>query len=320
METGHARQSKTARMRSEITAPLRDVQAPPPLPEVEDGFRTILADPPWRFTNRTGKVAPEHRRLDRYSTMTLDDICRMGVEQIAARNAHLYLWVPNALLPEGIKVMEAWGFRYVSNIVWAKRRKDGGPDGRGVGFYFRNVTELLLFGVRGSMRTLAPARSQVNMIETRKREHSRKPDEQYDLIEACSPGPFLEMFARYPQDGWAAWGDEATDGVAPRGRSHRGYGGGALEALPHLDPHVRIPEGAAERFGDVLREQYEAGLSIRQIAAATGFSIARVRTLLEKAGTSHRGRGRMAKRADDKDQLRLLEQRSEYMSESDVAE
>ena len=76
-------------------------------------------------------------------------------------------------------------------------RKDGGSDGRGVGFYFRNVTELILFGVRGkNARTLAPGRSQVNMIQTRKREHSRKPDEQYDLIESCSPGPFLELFGR----------------------------------------------------------------------------------------------------------------------------
>ena len=190
-------------------APLREVQPPPPLPTVEGGFQTVLADPPWRFANRTGKVAPEHRRLDRYSTMELDDICALPVDDVTAKNAHLYLWVPNALLPEGLKVMEAWGFRYVSNIVWAKRRKDGGPDGRGVGFYFRNVTELLLFGVKGSMRTLAPARSQVNMIETRKREHSRKPDEQYPLIEACSPGPYLEMFARRARFGWDYWGDQS---------------------------------------------------------------------------------------------------------------
>lgn len=195
----------------------------PPLPEVAGGFKTILADPPWRFQNRTGKVAPEHRRLDRYDTMTHEDICQLPVAEVAADVAHLYLWVPNALLPEGLQVMESWGFRYISNIVWAKRRKDGGPDGRGVGFYFRNVTELLLFGVRGkNARTLPPARSQVNMIETRKREHSRKPDEQYALIESCSPGPFLEMFARYPRDGWSVYGNE-SDVEAPRGKSHRGY-------------------------------------------------------------------------------------------------
>ncbi|PYY31575.1 S-adenosylmethionine-binding protein [Curtobacterium sp. MCPF17_011] len=214
-----------------MTTPLRadiDPTVPVPLPTIEDGFKTILADPPWRFTNRTGKVAPEHRRLDRYDTMTLNDIKAIPVADHAAKNAHLYLWVPNALLPEGMEVMKAWGFRYVSNVVWAKRRKDGGPDGRGVGFYFRNVTELILFGVRGSMRTLPPARSQVNMIETRKREHSRKPDEQYEFIESCSPGPYLEMFARNARPDWHVWGNE-SDVEEVRGKVHRGYGGGAIE-------------------------------------------------------------------------------------------
>ena len=208
-------------------APLRLVSAPPPLPQVDGGYRTVLADPPWRFSNRTGKVAPEHRRLDRYSTLELDAICALEVAGVVADRAHLYLWVPNALLPEGLRVMQAWGFRYVSNLVWAKRRQDGGPDGRGVGFYFRNVTELILFGVRGkNVRTLAAARRQVNLIETRKREHSRKPDEQYGLIEACSPGPYLELFARHPRPGWDGWGDEAAPDVEPRGRPHRGYHGG----------------------------------------------------------------------------------------------
>lgn len=207
-------------------APLRADARPgefPALPRVEGGYKTVLSDPPWRFTNRTGKVAPEHRRLDRYDTMAIDDICSMPVADVASDASHLYLWVPNALLPQGLRVMQTWGFRYISNLVWAKRRKDGGPDGRGVGFYFRNVTELVLFGVRGSMRTLEPARRQVNMIESRKREHSRKPDELYDVIEACSPGPYLEMFARYPRDGWTAWGHEADAYAAPRGRQHKGY-------------------------------------------------------------------------------------------------
>jgi N6-adenosine-specific RNA methylase IME4 len=210
--------------------PLASFPVPPPsaLPRTAGGFRTVLADPPWRFVNRTGKVAPEHRRLGRYATLSLEEICAIDVPAVCADNAHLYLWVPNALLVEGLKVMEAWGFRYVSNIVWAKRRKDGGPDGRGVGFYFRNVTELILFGVRGSMRTLAAARSQVNMIETRKREHSRKPDEQYELIELCSPGPYLELFARYQQAGWTAWGDESAWDAEPRGKQFRGYAGGEI--------------------------------------------------------------------------------------------
>jgi N6-adenosine-specific RNA methylase IME4 len=152
-------------------------------------YSTILADPPWQFQNRTGKMAPEHRRLLRYPTMELNEVLELPVSKLAARQAHLYLWVPNALLAEGLKVMESWGFTYKTNLVWYKVRKDGGPDGRGVGFYFRNVTELLLFGVRGSMRTLQPGRTQVNLFSTQKREHSRKPDEVYDLVESCSPGP-----------------------------------------------------------------------------------------------------------------------------------
>ncbi|MCY2928793.1 MAG: MT-A70 family methyltransferase [Planctomycetota bacterium] len=174
-------------------------------------FRTILADPPWRFSNRTGKMAPEHRRLSRYSTMSLQEILELPVAQIAAPSSHLYLWVPNALILEGLEVMNRWGFEYKTNLVWYKVRKDGGPDGRGVGFYFRNVTELVLFGIRGRMRTLTPGRTQVNLLSTRKREHSRKPDEFYDIIEECSPGPWLEMFARHRREGWAQWGDEVGE-------------------------------------------------------------------------------------------------------------
>jgi N6-adenosine-specific RNA methylase IME4 len=184
-------------------------------------FSTILADPPWQFVNRTGKIAPEHGRLTRYPTLKLDEIAALPVDKIAAPTAHLYLWCPNALLPEGVAVMKAWGFTYKSNIVWHKVRKDGGSDGRGVGFYFRNVTELMLFGVRGrNARTLAPGRRQVNLLATRKREHSRKPDEQYDIIEACSPGPFLELFARGTRKGWATWGNQASETYAPTWKTY----------------------------------------------------------------------------------------------------
>jgi N6-adenosine-specific RNA methylase IME4 len=185
-----------------------------PFARLARSYRTILVDPPWRFTNATGKVAPEHRRLHRYATMRLEEICALPVEQLAAPTCHLYLWCPNALLPDGIAVMKAWGFSYKSNIVWHKVRKDGGSDGRGVGFYFRNVSELCLFGVRGkNARTLAPGRRQVNYIATMKREHSRKPDELYPVIEACSPGPFLELFARGKREGWSVWGDQASEGT-----------------------------------------------------------------------------------------------------------
>ncbi len=195
-------------------------------------FGTIMADPPWQFQNKTGKIAPEHKRLSRYETMTLDDICSMPVSEISDDPAHLYLWVPNALLPEGLRVMAAWGFKYKSNIIWEKIRKDGGPDGRGVGFYFRNVTEILLFGTRGkNPRTLAPGRSQVNFIaghepdgdllKTRKREHSRKPDEQYGIIESCSWGPYLELFARGERPGWTVWGNQADEAYKPTWQTYK---------------------------------------------------------------------------------------------------
>ena len=179
-------------------------------------YRTIYADPPWQFQNRTGKVAPEHKRLNRYGTMKLEDIMQLPVSEVADEKAHLYLWVPNALLPEGLAVMKAWGFEYKTNIVWEKVRRDGMPDGRGVGFYFRNVTEILLFGIKGDKnRTLDAGRSQVNLIRAMKREHSRKPDEFIPLIENCSAGPFLEMFARGNRDGWDMWGNQANDEYEP---------------------------------------------------------------------------------------------------------
>jgi N6-adenosine-specific RNA methylase IME4 len=179
-------------------------------------FHTILADPPWRFQNRSGKVAPEHRRLHRYGTMTVAEIAALPAADLVDDPAHLYLWVPNALLGDGLAVMEAWGFSYKSVLVWHKVRKDGGSDGRGVGFYFRNVTENLLFGVRGkNARTLAPGRRQTNLIPARKREHSRKPDELYPIIEACSRGPFLELFARGQRAGWCSWGEEASAPLIP---------------------------------------------------------------------------------------------------------
>ena len=201
--------------------------------KIEGRFSTILADPPWQFLNRTGKMAPEHKRLLRYPTMELEEIRQLPVGRLAAARSHLYLWVPNALLAEGLEVMRAWGFTYKTNLVWSKIRKDGGPDGRGVGFYFRNVTELILFGVRGSMRTLKAGRTQVNFIATRKREHSRKPDEIYPLVEACSPGPYLELFARFRRKGWSQWGNEDVEENSSNGVALRNG---------HVDSQMRLLE------------------------------------------------------------------------------
>lgn len=196
-------------------------------------YQTIYADPPWQFQNRTGKVAPEHKRLNRYSTMPLEDIKALPVNEIADEKCHLYLWVPNALLPDGLEVLNAWGFVYKTNLIWEKVRKDGQPDGRGVGFYFRNVTEILLFGIKGQKnRTLAPARSQVNLLRTQKREHSRKPDEFVDLIESCSSGPYLELFARGDRDGWDMWGNQADADYEPDWDTY------ANHTISHANPNV----------------------------------------------------------------------------------
>jgi N6-adenosine-specific RNA methylase IME4 len=220
-----------------MTAKIFTIAEPNPsedlLAKMVGQYSTILADPPWQFQNRTGKVAPEHRRLLRYPTMELKEILELPVARLAAAKSHLYLWVPNALLQDGLRVMEAWGFTYKSNLVWYKVRKDGGPDGRGVGFYFRNVTELVLFGVRGSMRTLPPGRTQVNLFSTRKREHSRKPDEIFDIIESCSPGPYLELFARFRRSGWNQWGNEDVEENSHYGVARR---------KGHVDPQLRLIE------------------------------------------------------------------------------
>ncbi len=232
--------SKIVSIHSTQPAPADDL-----LEKVEGRYSTIVADPPWRFQNSTGKVAPEHRRLLRYPTMELQEIMDLPVGKLAAAQSHLYLWVPNALLMEGLQVMKAWGFTYKSNVVWFKVRKDGGPDGRGVGFYFRNVTELVLFGVRGSMRTLKPGRTQVNMLATRKREHSRKPDEIYDIIESCSPGPYLELFARFARPNWHQWGNEDVEQNSLHGVALRNG---------HQDPQMRLlesPSGYGKRVAEV---------------------------------------------------------------------
>jgi N6-adenosine-specific RNA methylase IME4 len=138
-------------------------------------FATVLADPPGRFNNRTGKVAPEHRRLRRYETLSLGEIKALPVREILARTAHLYLWVPNALLPEGIAVMTVWGFTYKTNIVWYKIRKDSGPDGCGVGCYFRNVTAARQIAAREitarEKRTLA--KQQHNQLGTPVSHHAQ---------------------------------------------------------------------------------------------------------------------------------------------------
>lgn len=180
------------------------------LEQIQGKFTTILADPPWRFLNRTARMSPEYKKNFRYPTMDLKEIMGLPVSNLAVENSHLYLWVPNALVGEGLKVMEAWGYTYKTNLVWIKTTERGHTHRGGTGFYFRNASELLFFGVRGNLRTSEAGRMQCNVIASKRRKHSRKPDCVYEIIELCSPGPYLEMFARFSRPGWVQWGNEIT--------------------------------------------------------------------------------------------------------------
>ncbi len=205
-------------------------------------------------------MAPEHKRLLRYPTLALGEIKLLPIDDIADSPSHLYLWCPNALLQEGLEVMKAWGFKYKSNLIWHKERKDGGSDGRGVGFYFRNVTEMILFGIKGSMRTLPPGRSQVNYLSTRKREHSRKPDEVFDIVEACSPAPYLELFARFPRNGWDSWGNEDIE---------ENHSNGVALRKGHVEPNLRLaepPKNYRGDTGDETKRVIVSEVSFEQIA------------------------------------------------------
>jgi N6-adenosine-specific RNA methylase IME4 len=166
-----------------------------------DRYPTILADPPWDTTNQKGKWGASNH----YPLMPVAEIAALPVGRLAAENAHLWLWVTNADWREQITVIEAWGFSYRSCLTWIK------PYFR-LGGYLRNQTEHLLLGVKGK----APIqfRSQGSWFYAPSQEHSHKPEEQYAIIERCSRGPYLELFARRKRLGWDVWGNEVTSDVA----------------------------------------------------------------------------------------------------------
>lgn len=164
-------------------------------------YRTILADPPWNIPSQQGTYGAGRH----YPLMAVEEICALRVDRLTAEDSHLWLWVTNAAWREQIAVMEAWGFRYRSCLTWIKPRF-------GLGHYLRNQTEHLLLGVRGK----APIefRGQGSWFYAPVQGHSHKPEEQYAIIERCSPAPYLELFARRKRPGWHAWGNEVTCDVA----------------------------------------------------------------------------------------------------------
>ena len=170
-------------------------------------FKTILADPPWDYKDQLDPT-----RHKPYSTLTVSQIKEIPIKELADEEAHLYLWVTNAFLREGLEIMEAWGFEYSNVIPWIKFTKSTSRLHFGMGRDFRNCTELLLFGVRGKLRTLT--RNTRNIIMAPRPDlHSKKPTRAYTLIEKNSPPPRLELFARNKREGWEVWGNEVESTI-----------------------------------------------------------------------------------------------------------
>jgi N6-adenosine-specific RNA methylase IME4 len=182
-------------------------------------YATIVVDPPWAYTTpgQIGKTL-EHRpnrdqglskygagSVARYGAMALDELLRLKVKDIAARNAHLYLWTTNTFMEESFIVARAWGFDPKTILTWVKVKASGEPSMK-MGYYYRGATEHCLFCVRGSLRLMGPAAS--TALLTQRTPHSVKPDEFYQLVELQSPPPRIDIFARRKRSGWDCWGNQ----------------------------------------------------------------------------------------------------------------
>jgi N6-adenosine-specific RNA methylase IME4 len=160
-------------------------------------FTTIVIDPPWDWGDE-GDFDQLGRARPTYATMSLSQLAALYIP--AANNSHIYLWITNRSLPKGFTLLDAWGFRYVTCLTWVKPHY-------GMGNYFRGQTEHLLFGVRGSLSLMRRDAGTVIHAPRGDSDHSSKPVEAYDLIETCSPGPYLDMFSRQTRRGWFTWGE-----------------------------------------------------------------------------------------------------------------
>jgi N6-adenosine-specific RNA methylase IME4 len=195
---------------------------------VPDPFHTIVADPPWDYGNQNlgrryngaGEIIMHGTGSeDSYERMSVDDLAALPVGRMAAKDAHLYLWMTNTFIEDAYRIARAWGFRPIVPITWVKLREDGGIS-RKAGYYFRGATEHVLFCVRGSLRlqvreAIATAfmTDEGLAILGRRLPHSVKPDEFYELVEKASPGPRLELFSRRARPGWDVWGNEVESTV-----------------------------------------------------------------------------------------------------------
>jgi N6-adenosine-specific RNA methylase IME4 len=198
------RERKSEQRRAERIARIAATVDSGPLPQSRK-YPLILADPPWRyeFSMTSARAIENH-----YETMPLEEICALPVSEIAAPTAVLFLWVPPAILEQAFSVIRAWSFSYRSGAVWDKQVI-------GAGHYFRQQHEHLLLATRGDMPTPSAHARSASIFAAPRREHSRKPDEAYELIECMYPElPKIELFARKARDGWACWGNQAPDAVS----------------------------------------------------------------------------------------------------------
>lgn len=207
-------------------------------------YRCLVCDPPWQFERKPTRARPP------YKTMPLEEIKSFPISNSAAKDAHLYLWVPNAFLNDGLEVMRAWGFEYVTNIIWIKHQV-------GLGNYWRNAHEIALFGVRGH---LPPLRNDIRTwFMADRRQHSRKPDEFYSLVEQVSPGPRIDFFSREKRPGWDQWGDECdffSNGMANKAPQSEP---GALTANTEINQEIEEDTGM-ENGGRLLKIEEVAKL------------------------------------------------------------
>jgi len=198
------RQSKAEKQEKERAENKAKVEASEKPEELTGTFSTIMIDPPWDFTEE-GDQDVYGSTKPRYAQMREPELAALPVGLRAAQNAHLYMWITNRSLMtgKGWRLCEAWGFRPITVITWCK-------PAIGVGNYFRNSTEHIIFAVKGSLPLKVKNIGTWFRWGDTRRKHSEKPEETYDLVEECSPGPYLEMFARSQRKGWVSWGAEAT--------------------------------------------------------------------------------------------------------------
>jgi N6-adenosine-specific RNA methylase IME4 len=173
--------------------------------------KTILLDPPWleRGGGKIKRGADKHYPLMK-KTDILETLLTCPHWQNIAPNAHMYMWTTNSFLKEALWLMDGLGFRYVTNVVWIKRKNN--KIQKGIGQYFRGSHELLLFGTRGKKPTepKTEAKNISSVILAERGRHSKKPEASYDLIQSRSLGPYLEFFSRKKRDGWICWGNEIS--------------------------------------------------------------------------------------------------------------